>query len=272
MRRYEDMLDHYQLQIRCLIWHIGLSGLFACLTCGSVAAQLQEAVSNSPQRNSPLHDFLGIDPVSGKFVDKPSTADTSSDNPGIEAQDASDTAAQSRAAIQELSEQISSGSLESLSDLVGGGVERGRLAELQQWMIWITAAILLFYPLSMVLAEGYQWSKMRSNDDLVDADRRHLNARFMRRLVQASLLVVLVAALTLASLNNYWWQQPILLSLTLIISGLLCIAVGTLHRLIGQADKDHSLTLIRQVQREQLEMRADVEELRRRWNQVPQNG
>lgn len=241
---------------------------------------------------SPLHDFLGIDPDTGKFVDQKAEPTSESDREASEATDAPasppgdrigasaggsrETAAddlpreaeEAAEAIRRMTERINEGSFEDLSALVGQRLSNDRLRGLSRQFAWVTAGLLLLYPLSILLSELLGWWFHRDEAGLSEFDRRYRQTRLRRRLSLAATLIGLIIIATIGSVNAYWWDQPELFTLFCIAIGILGIAAATLASMIKQSAKHYSLTLMRQVHREQLEMRADLDELRKRMRQV----
>lgn len=251
------------------------------------------ATSRDQDRNqtfSPLHDFLGIDPDTGRFVDSNAKPTSERDGEGSEANDRPATSPPDRTgapsatprdpddlpreaeeaaeAIRRMTERINEGSFEDLSALVGERLSNDRLFRLSRQFAWVTAGLLLLYPLSIFLSELLVWWLHRDEGGLTEWDRRYRRTRLRRRLLLAATLTGLIVLATIGSVNGYWWSQPELFTLFCIAVGLLGVAAATLASLIKQAAKQYSVTLMRQMHREQLEMRADLDELCKRMRQV----
>lgn len=245
---------------------------------------------------SPLHDFLGIDPDTGQFVepkpepaesddDRSSTAGASAGERDGEAdgggppervgatssEDLPKEAEEAARAIRQMTERINEGSLDDLSAVVGERLSTERLTRLSHQFAWITAGLLLLYPLSMVLSELLGWWFQRHESGLSDLDRQYRRTRLRRRLSLAATLIGLIVTAAIGSVNAYWWHQPELFTLFCIATGLLGIAAATLAGLIKQSAKHYSMMLMRQMHREQLEIRAELDELCRRMRQVTIN-
>lgn len=260
------------------------------------AAVAQDRGTDKKKPFSPLHDFLGIDPESGQFVgpktapaapsegSRPSESGPAADGPdGRAASAAADSptdprvrsaedlpkdAEEAAEAVRRMAQRINEGSLDDLSSLVDERFSPGNLKVLSRRFAWITGALLLLYPLSIVVSEMLGWWFRRQESGLTDFDRRYQRSRLTRRLLMASTLMALIVLATIGSVNGYWWGQPKLLTLFCIVIGVLCIAAATLSSMIKQSAKQYSLTLMRQMRREQLEMRAELDELCKRMRQV----
>lgn len=259
------------------------------------AVLAQNAANGGEDRKkpfSPLHDFFGIDPESGKFVDpktspaRPSegsrsqkadtaasrSGDGSTASPAGSRQRATDElprdADEAAEAFRRMTERINEGSFDDLSSLVDERFSTDRVKTLSRRFAWIAGGLLLLYPLSIVVSELLGWWFGRNEAGLTDFDRRYQRTRFTRRLLLASTLMGLIVIATIGSANAYWWNQPELFTLFCIALGLLGIAAATLSSMIKQSTKQYSLMLMRQMRREQHEMRAELDELCKRMRQV----
>lgn len=270
--------------------------LMTASTGAAAAAVLDQRAADrgeDQQRTfSPLHDFLGIDPETGRFVDPQSTPASQSDRKRLQEADTSANASgdpptkpptgsrqpapddlprdaeEATEALRRITERFNEGSLDEFSSLVGRRISNDRLSDLSRRFAWLTAGLLLLYPLSILLSESLGWWFRRDEAGLSDLDRRYWRTRLRRRLLLASTLIGLIVIATIGSVNAYWWNQPELFTLFCIAIGLLGIAAATLSSMIRQSAKHYSLTLMRQMRREQLEIRADLDELCKRMRQV----
>ncbi|WP_164103398.1 hypothetical protein [Candidatus Laterigemmans baculatus] len=258
---------------------------------------VSERSTDSERPFSPLHDFLGIDPESGEFVDRPSGSrtDPTSTEPtstGEEVESKEERDATSRAdssptrssdpvaeaeaateAVRRFTERLGGGSLEEgslseLSSLFGERLGEDRLSGLTRRLAWLTAGLLSLYPLSILLGELFGAWFRQDAAELTDLDRQYRRTRLLRRLLLSACWIALIILGTIASLNSYWWGQPRSFTLFCVAAAVLGIAIATLTSMIKEAAKHYSLTLLRQMRREQLEIRTDLDELCKRMRQV----
>lgn len=248
---------------------------------------------------SPLHDFLGIDPETGAFVDPETAPDRRPDDGGSNASDttarsanaaqdgeATDAATAGRQpgqpgradwprdaeaaaqAVQRVADRLNEGGFGDLTSLLDDRTSTNRLANLTRQFAWITAALLMLYPLGIVVSETVGWWFHRHETGLTELDRRYQRTRLRRRLLLAAAMIGLILIGTWGSLNGYWWDRPELFTLFWIAVFVFGIAAASLASLIKRSAGQYSFTLIREMRREQLEMRADLDELCKRMRQV----
>jgi hypothetical protein len=68
--------------------------------------------------------------------------------------------------------------------------------------------------------------------------------------------------------NVAWWSEPVKLSALAAAAAVLALFASTLSYLVKQAAAERTLEVMREVRREQLELRKDMDELRKRLRQV----
>jgi hypothetical protein len=258
-------------------------GIFACLMLPSgVSADDKAARPDSTQHEakpaddfSPLHDLLGIDPKTGEFKPRgPRSNRQGASRAGSTGVPASSIGEGSRQ-IGNLAngaqgrEQGFEGELGDLNDLL-----RGALANQQQLMAWnktvawATAAVLLVFPLGMILSELLAFFRRPGGDILTDADRRYLQSRFWRRISQAAATMGLILLATLATVNVAWWSDPTMLSVLAVAAVVLGLAAATLSSLGKQAAGERTLEMVRELGLRQMELHRDLDDLRKRLRQV----
>ena len=244
---------------------------------------------------SPLHQFLGIDADTGQFepvegatveteADSPvepsaesgSPTDESKSGPSNERQQNSPSegrrvssdhelneAIRSNEAFRRAAESIEKGSLPELAEWLDGSASSHPLFRLHRQIVWITAALLMVYPIGMVLAELFVFFSCRRRAGFTDRDRQYHRIRLRRRLTLAGIISVLILLIAFGGARGYWWGQPTQLAIFGIALLVLGCAAVLLANLIRNAARTYQLDLIREIRRDQLELRSDLEELRR---------
>jgi hypothetical protein len=242
---------------------------------------------------SPLHDLLGIDPDTGQFVppqsasasraeeqpgeevgesrsgdrETPGAADSRRRPPGPD-QRALRTAEETRRAIRELSQQINRGSFEGVSSVLDDQLGGGSFARIRRQVGWVTGALLLIYPLSIVLAELLGWLRRATDREATELDRRYWAARLRRRLVLAGVVTALIVVACYGSVHGYWWNQPGRFTVFFSVLIALGLAAAVLLATLKRAAREHELAVMRETRRHVLEMRKDLEDLRNRVRRV----
>jgi hypothetical protein len=270
--------------------------LVACSPPGSGIASADE-VKNEPQaakEPSPLHDLLGIDPETGQFKpprpprdpreeSKPLGTAPASTAGGTSAEqnhpgDLNDFDEATRT-IEELANRIQHGNqprgggeLEALSAILGETLSNERILTWNRTFAWTTAAVLMIYPLGLIMSELVAFFWWPREAILTDADRRYLRTRFWRRMTLAAAIAGLILIATLATVNVAWWSDPVKLSVLAVTGAVLGLAASTLSSLVEQAAGERSLEMMRDVRQQQMELRKDMDELRKRLRQVTIHG
>ncbi len=264
----------------------------------------EESEENRSKPFSPLHDFLGIDTETGQF--KPQTQrpasppDRSSEAarrdaeaaegdqaigghlPQAESQsdampsrpppptldDLPRTAEEANEAFRRVAERVSEGSFDDLASVWGESMQGSPLLRMHRQIVWALVALMLMYPLGMMLAELLSYLTTRNRAGLTAMDRQFQRAQLWRRVTVAISLAAVIVLFGYGNLHGYWWNQPTrmaIFAVTVLIFGSLAVVVGNLIR---QAARTYELDLLRDIRREQLEIRADLDELRKQSKQA----
>jgi hypothetical protein len=255
-----------------------------------------DEVKNEPQsakEPSPLHDLLGIDPETGQFKPPRPPRDPREESKPLGTRPAS-TAGRTSAeqnqpgdlndldeatrTIEELANRIqrgkhgSGGELDALSAILGETLSNERILTWNRTIAWTTAAVLMIYPLGLITGELFAFFWRPREEILTDADRRYLRTRFWRRMTLAAAIAGLILIATLATANVDWWSDPMKLSVLAVVGAVLGLAASTLSSLVKQAAGERSLEMMRDVRQQQMELRKDMDELRKRLRQVTIHG
>jgi len=255
----------------------------AAITEANEDAQSEDAQPTGKRRrpgktSSPLHDFLGIDAETGRFQpaerttveadqesrpDDSSTGKASSSGKSPSGKRDVDAATSTNEAFRRAAESIHEGAIPGLAELLDGSTSSHPLFRLHRQIVWVTTAVLMVYPIGIVLAELATFLTGRKRVGFTELDRRHQRTRLRRRLSLAGVLAVLILTIGLGGANGYWWNQPTAMA----FFGAAVLALGSaavvLANLIRGASRTYQLDLIREIRRDQLELRSDLEELRR---------
>jgi hypothetical protein len=257
-------------------------GIFACLTLADGIsaghrAALPDSVQQEPQpadNVSPLHDLLGIDPKTGEFKPPGLRSNrqgaSTSGSTGLP----SSTIREGSRKFGNLANEAQGGqqSLEAeLADL--NTILRGTLAneQITAWnksVAWATAAVLMLFPLGMILSELLAFFWWPRGEILTGADRRYLKARFWRRITHAAAIMGLILLATLATVNVAWWSDPAMLSMLAVAAVVLGLAASTLSSLGKRAAGERTLEMVRELRQQQMELHKDLDDLRKRLRQV----
>ncbi|KAA5542253.1 hypothetical protein FYK55_15745 [Roseiconus nitratireducens] len=237
-----------------------------------------EASSTEPDRNkpasgdstqpySPLHDFLGIDPQTGKFnqpaAPRPNPpADDGSATTPSSTEDLPREAEAASEAFRRATERINEGSLEDIASMLNDSMQTHPLYRIHQQIVWVSVALMLLYPIGIVASELISFALARRQANLTETDRVFQRVRLRRRLTLAAVLSGVIVLFGFGSVHAYWWDRPLvagIFAVTVMVLGTIAVLLANLIR---DATRTHQLDLIREVRREQLEMRADLEDIR----------
>lgn len=197
------------------------------------------------------------------------------DSPGFRdplADDAIRTAEDARQAVKKLSDRIQGGSVEDLSTILGEQFPNNRLVRFQRQLVLITAAVLMIYPLGILLSEAAGWWLRYDEPGTTELDRRYHRGRLRQRLTLAAVLMLLIGLLSVGSVRNYWWGEPNRFTMFCVVAIALALVASFLAAALKRAAKEHELAVMREMRRHLLEMRQELEELRKRMRRVTISG
>ena len=252
------------------------------------------------QTLSPLHAFLGIDEETGQFL--PSERSPTDDAGDGELQSSrSQSDRRSRASDEQPPGELEEDPYDRASRLLeraGRGEDisgeadeaMAAVAELlqededlmgrwnsllpphlqQDWSRFgwyftlLLAAVLMVYPLRIVLSEIASWLSRRGEPVLTDLDRRYWRKRVRRRLMMATLSATLVLLMTVGAYLFPWYRSASWFTGYCVISLVLTFWIGGLSFLIKRAEARYEKAVVQQLRRQQLELQQEVDELRRR--------
>jgi hypothetical protein len=230
---------------------------------------------------SPLHAFLGIDPVTGEF--KPRNAppkQTGSDGapfatePGSEVSNGQpigeSTIDDLRAAITKaLDEHDDAALATTLTNLTRGVAGYDQLSLVSSRFERLGYLALFLYPLGIVLSELYgAWSR-RGATPRSPRERRYYSRQCARRFVLAACSTATISLFWWAGENRFWWSEPErLLPVAAVIALLLIVSAG-LRMMIARAAKDHPFQVIQDLRMQQFALEKEIKELRRRLQGDP---
>jgi hypothetical protein len=245
--------------------------IFACLTLADgVSAGDKTAKPNSIQQEpqptddfSPLHDLLGIDPKTGEFK-RPGPR---SNRQGASGKEGTRTIG-NLANGGEGSQPSLEGELADLNALLRGALANEQITAWNKIVAWATAAVLMVFPVGMILSELLAFFWRPRGDILSAADRRYLQTRFWRRITQAGATIGLILLATLASVNVVWWSDPAMLAVLAVAAVALGLAASTLSSMGKQAAGERTLEMVRELRQQQMELHKDLDDLRKRLRQV----
>lgn len=233
---------------------------------------------------SPLHDFLGIDPKTGRFESDSQSSVPGSQNPSSDqARESSDTSdrtapidrerqinreqqiAQDAAeAFKGAADSIREGSFDDLGDLFGQSLKGNGLLRLHRRLVWITVLVAMLYPISILLSEAVSYFINRDNTHWNHVDRQFERRRRTARLALAGVYAALLALMGLTAGDGLWFEQPWRIGLILAAAAGFSITAIVISGWIRQANRSYQLELIRDIRKEQLELRAEWDELKER--------
>ncbi len=232
---------------------------------------------------SPLHAFLGIDPVTGQFkppssgpkdtrppslVESPiateqSPAATANDSIEPNLQGGDMTLDELQAAVTKaINEQQHDPLASTLANLTRG-VGSEPFSLLDPRIERIGYAIMFLYPLAIVVSELYgTWSRRRTVD-LADADWRFYARQRNRRFMLAACAMGTIGLFWWAADHSFWWNDSQRLAGVVVGLTLLTAAGAVLRRLIARATKNYSTRVIEELRIKQLALEQEIRELRR---------
>lgn len=229
---------------------------------------------------SPLHAFLGIDPVTGQF--KPRNAPPTSP-PKQAAADGTPLAAEPgsevssglplgestiddfRAVITKaLDEHDDAALAATLTNLTRGVAGYDQLSLVSSRFERLGYMALFLYPLGIVVSELFgAWSR-RGPLPRSPRDRRYHSRQRARRLVLATCSTATIGLFWWAGENRFWWSEPErLLPVAAVIALLLIVSAG-LRMIIARAAKDYPFQVIQDLRMQQFALENEIKELRRR--------
>jgi hypothetical protein len=234
---------------------------------------------------SPLHAFLGIDPVTGQF--KPRNAppavppkQTAPDGAPVSVQPGSEPSTELpftestiddlRAAITKaLDEHDDAALAATLTNLTRGVSGYDQLSFVSSRLERLGYLALFLYPLGIVISELYgAWSR-RGPLAQSPRERRYYSRQRARRLVLATCSTATVGLFWWAGENRFWWSEPErLLPVAAVIALLLTVSAG-LRMMIARAAKDYPFQIIQDLRMQQFALENEIKELRLRLQGDP---
>lgn len=243
---------------------------------------------------SPLHAFLGIDPVSGEFVGEGSAANARTQPPSADTNpnstqkfvDRGNQIAANSAAWQELADDLPPESAallrqlqavsqseptfgwNSLPRLFEGPVDPRGIASLSWSISLATALIFMIFPVTIAISEGFRFWMSRQDLSRLPSEQRYERARLRRGLLQALLWT---AAIWLAAVGSHafaWWAsfpRAVIFWAGVVLLSIGAWSVGKVIRLSATRHRDR---LSRELRRYVLETRQELDELRRQLAQL----
>ncbi|MAT15961.1 MAG: hypothetical protein CMJ46_11910 [Planctomyces sp.] len=243
---------------------------------------------------SPYHSLLGLDPETGTYLPESERTKPKNRQPAARAQKEASTDAvqdvgtastpgggnvstsdtltddalreneQLRNAAIEAMEKLQNGdssAVDELASLIGGTSGREML-HLYEQLMWIVGGVFLIYPICIIISEliSYYWLLRRQETSV--SDRRYARGRLWRRLALALVIGGFVVVVTLSSVKLEWWANFSLMAVLMAVMTVLGAAWATLAAGIKQLERGHTITVMREVRRDQLELRKDLQELR----------
>lgn len=233
-----------------------------------------------PEILSPLHTFLGIDPATGEFVPvaeqtASAVGGTTSDGTevagpaaGSGTSDSIRNAIATQEPVRRVIRELNEGGLTELSSLLDGTMNNQALTTLRRQVAVFSAALMLLFPLGIVVSELAGWWGRKDEDGLTDLDRRYYRTRLRRQLLLAALVTVLIGLCSAGSLTGYWWSQPAWFTAFCGATALIGVWSLALWYLVRHSARNYSVALMRDVRRYQLELRQDLDELRKRMGGI----
>jgi hypothetical protein len=249
----------------------------------STKPNVSRPVSPIKQTLSPLHAFLGIDPVTGEF--KPPNAPPPRTAPGPVASCppgtpsdpdplpadvpladmplGSTTLEDVRAAMVKAIENGDDDALASAILKVPGGVGYDRLMALGAQYAWI-GYLLLLYPLGIVLSELFSaWVRRKENAGS-EGDRRFYSRQLRRSVLMTLCTMGSITLVWWAGENSFWWDQPARLIVAVVALGLFAFIAAALRLINRRAAARYSLAIIQDLRRQHAALQGEIEELRQR--------
>jgi hypothetical protein len=257
------------------------------------APQLAEPSSSreAGQMLSPLHAFLGIDPVTGEFkprngslrpaepsrsnrapgngappaVSVPAGSDASSTEFQIEESTLDEFRAALTKAIDERDDEALASTLANLTR----GVGYDQLSLVSTRFERLGYLALFLYPLGIVLSEVYGvWSR-RHTPARNERDRRYYARQRRRRFALAVCSTTTIGLLWWAGEHRFWWNDPERLVPVMALLALLFLVSGGLRLVIARAARDYPIRVIEDLRLQQFALENEIKELRRRLQGDP---
>jgi hypothetical protein len=247
----------------------------------------QPRLPESGQVISPLHAFLGIDPVTGEFKParqvKPAQQGSARNNPADSAagEAASDvppngsetptdfqfdekTLDDFRAAIGKALDEHDDGALAATIANLTRGMKYDQFSLLDPRIERIGYLALFLYPLGIVVSELYgSWAR-RQTVARLERERRFYARQRNRRFTLAALSAGTIGLFWWAGEHSFWWDEP--RRLVAFIAGLtLLAAASALFRLIiARAAKEYVARTVEDLRMQQVALEKEIRELRSR--------
>jgi hypothetical protein len=286
---------------RVAIWAVVVS----LLLIGSQPSQAQQAVGpaaapaqprlqearRSGQVISPLHAFLGIDPVTGEFKParqgspaasvrpqgsapnnppelasgEPGTsAPLNGSEPSTDFQIDDKTLDDFRASISKALDEHDDGALAASIANLTRSMKYDRFSLLDPRIERIGYLALFLYPLGIVLSELYGvWSR-RHTVGRLERERRFYARQRNRRFTLAAFSAATIGLFWWAGEHSFWWGEP--RRLVAFIAGLTFLAAASalLRLIIARAAKEYVARTVEDLRMQQLALEKEIRELRSR--------
>ncbi|HET6324063.1 MAG TPA: hypothetical protein VFG04_05140 [Planctomycetaceae bacterium] len=245
------------------------------------------APADGRQALSPLHAFLGIDPITGEFKrpggsarsgesrpnEAPAVGPTGSfsnensngsDSTGGGSPLSEATLDDFRAAIAKAVDEHDDDALAAaFTNLTRStGYEGFSLVSPQIERLGYLA--LFLYPLGIVISEFYGGWSRRNTPRRTERERCYWGRHVRRRLVLAALSVTTISVFWWAGENRFWWNDPQRLMAVLAALALLMALSALLRLIISRAAKDYPFRVIEDLRMQQFALENEIKELRRR--------
>jgi hypothetical protein len=234
---------------------------------------------------SPLHAFLGIDPVTGQF--KPRNAppsvppkQTAPDGTPLPSEPGSEVSTELplnestiddfRVALTKaLDEHDDAALAATLTNLTRGVSGYDQLSLVSSRFERLGYLVLFLYPLGIAISELYgAWSRRGPVPPSARERRYHARQR-AKRLVLAACSTATIGLFWWAGENRFWWSEPErLLPVAAVIALLLTVSAG-LRMMIARAAKDYPFQVIQDLRMQQFALENEIKELRRRLQGDP---
>jgi hypothetical protein len=236
---------------------------------------------------SPLHAFLGIDPITGEF--KPRNAPPRATSPRNQNGAQSGTAAGTEAGSETPAELIGETTLDDFRAAVTKALEEHNDDALAATLANLTRGVsgydqlslmssraerlgylaLFLYPLGIVLSELFGvWSR-RSPQPRSPRDRRYYSRQCARRLALAACSTASIGLFWWAGEHRFWWTEPErLVPVAAALALTLSISAG-LRLIIARAARDYPVQVIEDLRMQQFVLENEIKELRRRLKADP---
>jgi hypothetical protein len=235
---------------------------------------------------SPLHAFLGIDPITGQFkpAGGPRRPASAPNNPaegaagaeslsaapagGLETSTDFQTGEMSlddfRSAITKAIDEHDDGALAAtLANLTrGAGYESFSL--LDPRIERIGYLVLFLYPLGIVISELCGVWARRHTLARTERDRHFFARQRNRRFTLAACSATTIGLFWWAGENSFWWSDPQRLGAFVVGLALLLAVSALLRLIIARAARDYPVRVIEDLRLQQLALEKEIQDLRRR--------